>query len=376
METLSIQDIEQLNRSIFQLYTLRDLDTFGLDALSIVDRLVPGELPMFHTNHGVTPQLDYVCLEGFRITAEMERTMHQDFGTHPIVHNMPLTLTGAHKISDFVTQQQLHQFEGLYQQFLRLHDIEDQMILFLPDPNPDRWQKLSQLDTKLVGFTQNRTQCNFTERDRLILNLLRPHLAQAYINVQQYHQLQQENHQLQRSLNHFGTIVLDTEQQIISIAPQAIIWLETYFAKSTCSHQQLPDRLQSWLRYQIDCLTRNSAIAHVCLPLRVQRAGRELTLRLTIEPEGKQYLLLLTEQTLSSLNSLALLGLSQRETEVLKLIIQGKDNKAIATKMNIHIGTVRKHLEHIYTKLEVNSRTEAISHALSKLGILNSLPLS
>ncbi len=296
--------------------------------------------------------------------------MHQHFGSHPIVDNMPQTLTGAHKISDFVTQQQLHQFEGLYQQFLRVHKIEDQMILFLPAANPDSWQKLSQLDPKLVGFTQNRTQCNFTERDRLILNLLRPHLAQSYTNVQQYHQLQQQNQQLQRSLNHLGTIVLDSELQIRSIAPQAIIWLETYFAKSTCSHQQLPDRLQSWLRYQIDCLTRNIPIPHVCLPLRIQRAGRELTIRLTIELQETQYLLLLTEQTLSSLNSLALLELSQRETEVLKLIIQGKDNKAIATQLSVNISTIRKHLENIYTKFGVKSRTEAIAFALTKLGVL------
>ena len=221
MQTLSIEDIEQLNRSIYQLYTLRDLDTFGLDSLSIVDRLVPGELPMFHANHGITPQLDYICLGGFRLTADLERTMHQHFGSHPIVDNMPQTLTSAHKISDFVTQQQLHQFEGLYQQFLRVHEIEDQMILFLPDVSPDCWQKLSQLDTKLVGFTQNRTSRSFTERDRLILNLLRPHLAQAYTNVQQFHQLQQEKQQLQQSLNHLGTIVLDSEMQIRSIAPSS-----------------------------------------------------------------------------------------------------------------------------------------------------------
>ena len=179
--------------------------------------------------------------------------MHQYFGSHPIVENMPHTLTGAHKISDFVTQQQLHQFEGLYQQFLRVHEIEDQMILFLPDATPDSWQELSQLGTKLVGFTQNRTGCNFTERDRLILNLLRPHLAQAYTNVQQYHQLQQENHQLQRSLNHFGTIVLDRQHQILSIAPQAIIWLENLLrqidllasttSRSTTIVAQIPDRL-------------------------------------------------------------------------------------------------------------------------------------
>ena len=142
--------------------------------------------------------------------------------------------------------------------------------------------------------------------------------------------------------------------------------------KSTCSHQQLPDRLQSWLKYQITCLQQNSALPEVCLPLRIQRAGRELTIRLTIEPRGTEYLLILEEQTLSSLNALALLGLSQRETEVLAMIIKGKDNKAIADRLSIGHSTVSKHLESIYRKLGVQSRTEAIAKALEKLGVLDS----
>jgi DNA-binding NarL/FixJ family response regulator len=108
----------------------------------------------------------------------------------------------------------------------------------------------------------------------------------------------------------------------------------------------------------------------------MQQSGRELTIRLTIEPRSMQYLLLLEEQTLSSLNSLVLLGLSQRETEVLALVIQGKDNKAIALELGVNISTIRKHLENIYAKWNVKSRTQAIAQALEKLGFLNSLPSS
>jgi DNA-binding CsgD family transcriptional regulator len=75
------------------------------------------------------------------------------------------------------------------------------------------------------------------------------------------------------------------------------------------------------------------------------------------------------------LNSLELLGLSQRETEVLALVMQGKENKTIATQLSINNRTVSKHLENIYRKLGVGSRTEAISEALAKLGFLHSLPL-
>jgi DNA-binding CsgD family transcriptional regulator len=80
--------------------------------------------------------------------------------------------------------------------------------------------------------------------------------------------------------------------------------------------------------------------------------------------------LLLEEQSKSLLSSLKLLGLSQRETEVLALVIQGKNNKAIARLLGISPSTTRRHLESIYHKLAASSRTEAITKALGRLGFL------
>jgi DNA-binding CsgD family transcriptional regulator len=368
MEALPIADLAKLNQCIQQLYTLHNLASFGVDALMIVDRLVPGEVPMFHLTNLPSVKMEYGFLDDFNLTPEMLMAMYQNFDTHPILQNMPQTLTGAHKISDFISQQELYCLEGLYQQFLRVVDLEEQMVMFLPNANQGSWSELSQAETSLVGFSLNRYQRNFTERDRTILNLLRPHLAQAYANAQQYQQLQQKCSQLQRSLNYLNVIVLDHEQHIKSIAPQAVTWLETYFDYTTCT-SELPDHLRSWLKYQITYLIKNPDLPEACLPLRLQKNGRELMIRLIVEVESEGYLLLLTEQTQSSLQSLVLLGLSQRETEVLALVIQGRNNKAIASQLSIHISTVRKHLEHIYVKWGVKSRTEAISYALSKLGL-------
>jgi predicted ArsR family transcriptional regulator len=47
-----------------------------------------------------------------------------------------------------------------------------------------------------------------------------------------------------------------------------------------------------------------------------------------------------------------------------------KIKKSIASQLSINISTVRKHLENIYQKLGVQSRTEAIAQALTKLGFL------
>ena len=58
--------------------------------------------------------------------------------------------------------------------------------------------------------------------------------------------------------------------------------------------------------------------------------------------------------------------LSVREREVLDLLSKGLPYKEIADLLNVNIETVRKHCHHIYEKLQVSSRTEAVVKYLSK----------
>ncbi|MFC2014617.1 LuxR C-terminal-related transcriptional regulator [Chloroflexota bacterium] len=55
--------------------------------------------------------------------------------------------------------------------------------------------------------------------------------------------------------------------------------------------------------------------------------------------------------------------LTQRELEVLRLIITGMSNREIAEKLFIVEGTVKTHINNIFTKLDVQSRTQAIAQA-------------
>lgn len=64
----------------------------------------------------------------------------------------------------------------------------------------------------------------------------------------------------------------------------------------------------------------------------------------------------------------ALLGvpiepLTGREVDVLRLVAQGYSNRAIAEQLVISIGTVKSHLKHIFAKLAVESRTQAVVQA-------------
>jgi len=56
--------------------------------------------------------------------------------------------------------------------------------------------------------------------------------------------------------------------------------------------------------------------------------------------------------------------LSPREIEVLRLLSEGLSNKEIAQQLSLSPRTVNFHLDHIYSKLGVSSRTEAVIHAL------------
>jgi LuxR family maltose regulon positive regulatory protein len=55
--------------------------------------------------------------------------------------------------------------------------------------------------------------------------------------------------------------------------------------------------------------------------------------------------------------------LSERELEVLRLIAAGLANREIAEELVIAVGTVKRHINHIYGKLNVGSRTQALAKA-------------
>jgi len=59
---------------------------------------------------------------------------------------------------------------------------------------------------------------------------------------------------------------------------------------------------------------------------------------------------------------------SEREKEVIGLLLQGKSNKQIALSLGISASTIEYHLKNVYKKLQVNSRTEAVLRLGKSIG--------
>jgi len=88
--------------------------------------------------------------------------------------------------------------------------------------------------------------------------------------------------------------------------------------------------------------------------IRAAHAGRS-----TLSPEAAQVLIETTSQPPAPG-----LDLTEREREVLSLMIEGLNNTQIAGRLSISPATVKSHVSNILTKLSVASRTEAVTLAL------------
>lgn len=57
-------------------------------------------------------------------------------------------------------------------------------------------------------------------------------------------------------------------------------------------------------------------------------------------------------------------NLTSQETDLMKMLVEGHNYKTAAAEMNVSISTISYHLQNIYRKLQVHSKTEAVAKAL------------
>ncbi len=111
----------------------------------------------------------------------------------------------------------------------------------------------------------------------------------------------------------------------------------------------------------ISYLLKNVTSDELANAIRAAFSGRS-----TLAPEAARALIQATRPPKQPL-----VDLTEREREVLQLVVQGQSNQQIADAMFISLATVKAHISNILSKLAVSSRAEAIAYAIkNKLVVL------
>ncbi|MDE3113029.1 MAG: helix-turn-helix transcriptional regulator [Chloroflexota bacterium] len=190
----------------------------------------------------------------------------------------------------------------------------------------------------VTGVAFNRARRSFTDRDRAVLDLVRPHLAQAYENARAWEIVQERVDLLERGLEARGRgVAVLRDGRLLPLSREA-------------------DRVvRDWSPDPTLLDGRSLVLEH---------DGARLTIR---RADGDTSLLLLDETRIAPDPSrVRELGLTAREAEILALAARGLSDTEVADRLVVSVRTVEKHLENVYRKLEVTDRRQAVAKALGK----------
>jgi DNA-binding CsgD family transcriptional regulator len=156
-----------------------------------------------------------------------------------------------------------------------------------------------------------------------------------------------------------SAVVFGRRGDLLRVGAKAGELLAAYGGGRLGSAASLPTHISAWL----DAHRAGVSVAR----LTVSAPQGYLELQLLPRASAEDPAVLLVEEhprRLPPVHRLRELGLTRRQAAVLQLLATGRRNEEIARELAISAGTVRKHLEHIYRRLGVGSRAEAIARAL------------
>ncbi len=159
--------------------------------------------------------------------------------------------------------------------------------------------------------------------------------------------------------------------RIIWQTPLSRDWLKTYFSEEMGSSNLVelitPPSVFEWITNAYQADTAGNTLA----PLTVIKSAKRLTLSPGDVSNEEQWMIVLQEESdAAQIEALMhLFKLTKRESEVLYWTTKGKTSRDIGDILGSSSRTVNKHLEHVFIKLGVETRTAAASLAMSKLRV-------
>jgi DNA-binding CsgD family transcriptional regulator len=358
---LSAEDIRAFSDCVLQIYGHANAEQFPTRVLEAVGSLVRAEYVRFDEldlpagrHVGVGDSAD-----GNRLVDALNPVFEHFMGEHPLVERFQRTRDGrAYPISGQVSRAAFHR-TGLYNEFFRHLEVEDQLVACLPTP-----------PTEIVGLVFNRQRRGFKPRDAQIVNLLRPHLIQAYRNAQWVSRLKTEQERTASLLGQSGAalIALDRDRRIRFCTPTAQALLESYFSTWKRRSKVLPGLMLRW----IEGVTNGPPGSIIGLPREPFVHRNEtgmMAARLIADSANDGWTLLLQEQggplSVISGPDPRVAALPKRLRAVLDCLLEGDSEKEVAGRLTLSRHTVHQYVKMLYRELEVSSRAELMARCLN-----------
>ncbi len=364
MERLSAADLTALCRCVGDVYAHADLDSFPGHVLGAVGRLVPHNYLAFSEVNLARRRLVEVMSPADAHRRDLLPALESHMPEHALITRYRRTRDGrAYKLSDFLSRAEFLRL-GLYNEVYRHYGVEDQMAVALPAPRE-----------LMVTLVLSRPRRTFGERDRLVLNLLRPHLIQAYRNAEAVTELKAElaGSRLGLEATRQAVVALGPGGRVRWLTPAARTILEEFFASWRRRPLRLPEELSGWLSLGNAGAGDGSADADDAPaarePFVAEYNGRRLVARLVSSPTVEEWLLVLrvagnwggeggareTDPTHH------VPRLPPRVRRVLDRLVLGDSEKEVAARLGLSRHTVHQYVKLLYRRLDVSSRGELMA---------------
>lgn len=160
----------------------------------------------------------------------------------------------------------------------------------------------------------------------------------------------------------------DSDSVVVTLDSQ----IAPHMLKQTLYYQEFMQQYNH--RYVADMFFRNEGqIVAILSLLREESLGnftsQELTLLKKVQPfmEYSLNTVYLPQRDQERQSITERYQLTERELDVLELLISGANNKQIANELSIGLATTKTHLHHIFQKMEVSTRSELVSKVVLEL---------
>jgi|CXWL01.1.fsa_nt_gi DNA-binding CsgD family transcriptional regulator len=352
MRRLPHREFDKLSAFLLDLYQFRDHESFVEQTLQALHHLIPCERVTYNemdleqkTAYAKSTPDDPRIRQ---LNSVFTALMHQ----HPTLRHVQADRSHereAHRISDFLTNRQYRALP-LYQEYFRYLDTTHQLAVLIGG-TADLY----------INLAFNRHKCGFSDEERAMLTLLRPHLALAYRNTDKTSHVMKNLSGLTTAVTSTGAaaVRVDLQGRISWMTDNAENLLRTYC--HTASAEYLPPLIREWFRVQTATWVDRAARLTASQPLTLHHHQGTLTGSLSRD-ETEWWVLFQERREEVSQSEIGEAGLTARETEVLRWIAQGKTNGEAAIILGTKPATIKKHLERIYVKLRVETRTAAVAH--------------